>query len=75
MPVARAKFTVTAVTNHDGGNQTVKLEPRYSDKPEDKTFWKYTPSGHIEFCLSTDAPVKDAFKPGQTFFVDFTPVE
>jgi len=67
---SRAKFKVTSITEFEGGNRSVNLTP-VSGGEENKAFWKYTPSGRLELGLSADCKV--AFKPGQVYFLDFTP--
>lgn len=75
----RAKVKVTAVTMTDHAD-TVKFVPvaKSSAYPkdgsdEDNTFAKFSPSG--EFILTIANPaLLGKYRPGQTFYVDFTPV-
>ena len=77
--IVRAKFKVTSVitTEHAPGysSKRVVLEPQYDAQvAEDVSFSKATPSGRIE--MQIDNPVAIELMPiGQTFYVDFTPVE
>jgi hypothetical protein len=77
----RALFTVNDVlTRHDADNnptgQIVKLNPSYVSNPENPNhaFWKATPTGSLEMQINNPA-VFGFFKPGQSFWLDFTPVE
>ena len=59
----RAKFKCVSVTNHVG-QASVHLEPVTSGSDENKSFYKYTPSGKIE--LSTINPeAAKQFEPGR----------
>lgn len=77
-PTVRAKFRVDAIehTRHGQANApeilaTVKLAPVWGDSPENKEFFKWTPSGKIE--LGTINPsAAAAFVIGGEYFVDFT---
>ena len=76
MPHVRAKFTVESITHHQFGGRTVKARAVGDTKPENSQFSKFTPSGTLEFNLSSDAPVAaDAFEVGKSYFVDFTLAE
>jgi hypothetical protein len=70
----RAKFTCQEVRQYVNGGVLVydsKLSAVIGDTPENKEFWKWTPSGSI--VLST---VKaDHFIPGRNYYVDFTETE
>lgn len=73
MPVVRAKFKVQSVLQQVDG-ATVTLQPVVSGSKENEEFFKYTPFGEIK--IGTVNPVAAAqFKPGGSFFVDFTPAE
>ena len=68
----RAKFAVIEKTELVGGYK-VKLNPIYSGSDEDKTFWKYTPSGEIIMGLVMPETAAQ-FKVGSFYYVDFTEV-
>ena len=70
----RAKLTVTEVTRKAWGGDHVKFSAKYSDTPEDNSFATATPSAHADFNIDNPA-LKGTFEPGDTFYVDFTPVE
>lgn len=70
----RAKFVVDSVTQQNGGGVKVELKPVTSGSEENKSFWKYTPSGKLEMWMTAGIPAADAFEPGQEFYIDFTPV-
>jgi hypothetical protein len=71
----RAKVSVTEVTLH-GGSETVVMHPVYGGdtNSEDNTYSQATPSGKLELCITNPA-LAGIYKPGQRFYVDFTPIE
>lgn len=72
MKTVRAKFKVQSVTETEGGLKTASLQPVSSGSPENAEFFKWTPSGSIQ--LGTINPAAaEQFKPGTSFYVDFTP--
>lgn len=73
MPAMRAKLTVESVTLNEHGEQ-VKFRALYSQNKEDNTFAEATPSADASFYISNKA-LHGRFKPGQKFYVDFTPAE
>lgn len=69
----RAKFLVDSVTNHADGGNTVKMRPVCGNSEENKSFWKYTPSGNLEMYIN--APnAASFFQPGAEYYIDFTVV-
>lgn len=71
----RAKFVVQSVTEHNtytgGCYKDVKMNPVMADDVEEnKRFHEATPSGEIKMTI-TNPSAADAFKPGDTFYVDF----
>lgn len=72
MNTVRAKFKCVSVTEAEGGHKTANLQAVTSGSPENEKFFKWTPSASIS--LSTINPdAAEQFKPGQQFYVDFTP--
>ena len=69
----RAKLVVQSVTDW-GYNDIVSLQAQYTTTPEDNSYSAATPSAKAEFTISNPAP-KDTIKPGDAFYVDFTPIE
>ena len=70
----RAKFKVISVTESEGGNKSVKLQPVTGGSKENESFFKWTPYGEINMgTINQEAAAQ--FKPGQQFYVDFTPAE
>lgn len=70
----RAKFTLNSTTRHSGGAVTLKFTPVFDDGiPENERFSKHTPSGLLEMTV-TPTSVVDAFKLGESYYLDFTPV-
>ena len=68
--MVRAKFRVTS-KNEDGDLTTIILMPVCDGSEENKTFWKYTPSGEIKLgCCNPAASEK--FVENAEYYVDFT---
>jgi hypothetical protein len=77
MPV-RAKFVCAekSETGLQPCQKTTKLvfSPVVGTTEENKTFWKWTPSGKIEMnVLNPEAA--NQFEVGKEYYVDFTPVQ
>lgn len=70
----RAKFKVTSITETEGGNKQIKLQPVTSGSPENAEFFKWTPYGSIDMGTVNPAAAEQ-FKPGAEFYVDFTPAQ
>lgn len=71
----RARFSVQQVTDN-GYSDIVTMGAVYcGDKnSEDNTFAKATPNGKLE--ITIDNPeLRGKIKPGQKFYLDFTPAE
>lgn len=79
MAQMRAKMKVGSVKLTEHG-EVLEMAPVCGNKPfgpagesEDNTFARFTPSGAVS--LTVNNPVLSGqFKPGQEFYVDFTPV-
>lgn len=74
--MVRSKMTVTQVTeyNNSARGRTVKLQAIYDPElPEDQRFVKATPQASMEIYIENPAAFEQ-FKPGMTFYVDFTEV-
>jgi hypothetical protein len=67
--MVRAKFKCWS--NNDG---VVALNAVTDGSEENKTFWKYTPSGQISMTISNPAAFNH-FVPGKEYYVDFTPAD
>ncbi|MEC1714753.1 hypothetical protein [Schinkia azotoformans] len=75
----RAKFVCNEVrkrkfNKQDEGGATVILTPVTSGSEENKEFWQYTPSGHIEMQIKNEAAEK-YFELGEEYYIDFTKAE
>jgi hypothetical protein len=77
----RAKVTVQALNQPFKGAEEVVMRPVSGNSPygpngesEDNTFARYTPSGEIKLTI-TNPDLKGKFDFGDTFYVDFTPVD
>lgn len=69
----RAKLTVQEVTDN-GYSDRVKFTAQYSQTPEDNSYAKATPSADLSMQIDNPS-LRGQLKPGQKFYVDFTPVE
>lgn len=72
-PKMRAKLTVDSVTLH-GLCETVDFRASYSASAEDNTYAEATPSASVKFAIRNKS-LLGQIKPGQKFYVDFTPIE
>lgn len=71
----RAKFTVTKVEPVGGESGThISLSAVVDGSRENKSFFKYTPSGEITLRTINDEAAMQ-FKIGDEFYVDFTKAE
>ena len=67
----RCKFECQSV-NKDSGQ--VILFAVHSGSPENEDFFKWTPSAEVRLQTVNERAL-EAFKPGQQYYVDFTPTE
>lgn len=76
IPMVRAKFKLSEVTQYDYNNSRKYVFSAIQDKstPENEQFTKYTPSGKLEIQVDNPA-VHDAFQVGKFYYLDFTPAE
>ena len=71
-----AKFRCNSIEYYSDapdGPRRVRLDPVYPSKDaseEDKAFWKYTPSGHLEMHID-NPPAADLFEIGQAYYLTF----
>lgn len=74
----RAKFRCMEVTRTWDPHERIKLMAVHSNGPkvseENKSFWKATPTGALEFTI-TQPDAFGRFVPGGFYFLDFLPVE
>ncbi len=77
----RAKLIISSVTHLEGSQEQLKFRGvcKSSAYPadgsdEDNTFAKFSPSVSLDITISNPA-LYGQFKPGQKFYVDFSPVE
>lgn len=73
MPNVRAKFRVDCISDY-GDSGEVILSAVTSGSEENKSFWKFTPSGTIKMHIDNPIALKQ-FKPQQEVYVDFTVIE
>ena len=74
MSSTRAKFNVAEITRYgNAGGGKVVLKAVTCCSEENKTFWRYTPSGSIEIWIDNPEAFK-LFEFGE-YYVDFTKAE
>lgn len=72
----RAKMQIQSVAKRLGGwSETIEMAPVYggTTNDEDNSFAKTTPSGKVVLEIA-NKDLHGVFNPGDTFYVDFTPV-
>lgn len=73
----RAKFKVSSIKHVDWNPdvRVVELHAVTADGiPENERYHKYTPNGTIQITID-NPPAAEAFKLGNAYYVDFTPVD
>lgn len=76
--MVRCKMVVTEVTEvfnqwgQEPGLDSRRVKLTAANGPTNKTWAKYTPSGMFELTINNPAAFGQ-FKPGEAFFVDFSP--
>lgn len=71
----RAKFMVSAITEHAWGTTMVKLETRYDESiPEDQRLYDATPSGNFEMMVNNPKALEQ-LKLGEFFYIDLIPID
>lgn len=71
-PFSRAKFRCSMVQHYEGDDQRVYFNAVGTDETEEnKRFHKYSPDGKLEICV-TNPKLKGAWKPGKSYYLDFT---
>jgi hypothetical protein len=71
--MVRAKFLCKSKEEYaePKGCGKVSLTPVINGSDENKTFYKYTPSGEITLFTVNDAAFAE-FRPGKSYYIDFT---
>lgn len=73
--ITRCKFTCRSKREHISYDQTVYYDYEFSavtgNSPENKLFWKWTPSGSLVVSTVIDG----TFKLGKDYYIDLTLVE
>ena len=79
MTTMRAKFQVNTVTIFQSGYEQLKMNavPKSNAYPadgsdEDNTYAKFSPVGELSLTIANPA-LHGKFKPGDRFYIDFTP--
>ena len=67
----RAKFKVNSITTTEYGIEA-KASPVYSDKGENASFAKATPSGDLRLVIDKSTAAADFFKVGQFLYLDIS---
>jgi hypothetical protein len=65
----RCKFKCDTVTDHGAGNKSATFSPVIGGSEENKSFWKYTPSGKFELNWINEN-VK--FEPTKEYYLDIS---
>jgi len=70
----RAKFRVISVSDagHGDGSRQVTMEAVTSGSTENESFFKHTPSGHLNLGVMNEEAGK-VFEFGKEYYLDFTP--
>ena len=69
--MTRCKFKCTKKSEHEGDHKSFEFAPVYSqdENSENKKFWKFTPSGKLEFvCVNPNVD----FEVGKEYFIDIS---
>lgn len=76
MTTVIAKFRCLNITKTWEHNTIVELRPTNGsgDNPENKRFWKYTPSGQLNLTATTASALCAAYEPAAFYYVNCTPV-
>ncbi len=71
----RAKMQIQSVAKLMWGGETIAMSAVYggSTNDEDNSFAKTTPNGTINLTIA-NKELHGVYQPGDTFYVDFTPV-
>lgn len=76
--MVRAKFRCSSINPAPGVSDEARhviLEAQYDETlPEDQRYSKFTPSGKLEMVVD-NPPALAQFTVGQTYYIDFTPVD
>lgn len=71
--MVRAKFRVQSITEDNSG-KSIKLLPVTTGSEENKSFFRWTPSGVIDLIILNPA-ASGQFKVDKQYYVDFTEAE
>ena len=71
--LVRCKFICTRKSQTQSGFD-LELQPVTGGSEENKEFFKYTPSGHLQFGTINDAAAQQ-FEPGQAYYIDIFPAK
>lgn len=73
MPAVRAKFKVEAKdVAPDGTTNQIRMSAVFDGSPENKEFFKYTPTGTLNLGVVNEVAAA-AFEVGKEYYLDFTP--
>jgi len=65
--VTRCKFRVSNIEEVEDNGTSVTLDVVVDGSDENKSFWEFTPAGHIRLCVLSDSN----FTLGEEYYVDF----
>lgn len=72
--VMRAKLKIQSVTSFEGMDQLKFVAQYSSSNSEDNSYSASTPSASLDMAI-TNKELIGTFKPGQSYLIDFIPVE
>ncbi len=74
LPIARCKFKLTQITHlANSTGKRYRFDAQYDERiPEDRMFFKYTPTGTFEMYVDNPAVEKN-FTLGCCYYFDLTP--
>lgn len=72
MPTTRLKVICRSNTPSDYDGHNITLEPVTCGSEENESFWKWTPSGRLDFGTINDQAAA-MFKVGKEYYVDIRP--
>lgn len=72
--MVRCKFRCFQNSMVREGEYDIRLHAVYEGEGENKKYWKYTPSGVLEFQCTNEEASKQ-FEPGKEYYIDISEAE
>jgi hypothetical protein len=70
----KAKFQCNSIENYQY-SKIAKFSAIYGTEGENKDFTTMTPSGQLNITITGDVPAADFFKPGESYYLEFSKAE